>query len=295
MKIRNRIVGVGKSLKTDFSQRFHLIGMKRLSLKKTTRVCLCLAGAALLFFLLIPTPKFPPDYSTVILDANGEICDVFLNKNQQWCLPPNKNLKIPEKLKTAVLEYEDRWFRWHPGINPAAVVRALGQNAKSGKVKSGASTITMQVARMASPKRRNVPNKILEMLQALKLEVIYSKNRILRMYLDHAPYGRNVIGIQAASLRFFGKTPERLSWAEAAIMAVLPNGPGLIAPGVRTEILKKKRDNLLLRLVRRKIINRTTCDLALLEPVPSESKPFASTARHLAQSCTRRPVRAGSF
>jgi penicillin-binding protein 1C len=260
-----------------------IIIIRKLFSAKTNRIVMILFCIAALLFILIPFPRFPKDYSTVVLDADGEILHVFLNKNQQWCLPPDSSFRIPDKLKTAVLEYEDRWFRWHPGINPAAVFRALAQNARSGEVKSGASTITMQVARLVRSKSRTLPNKLLEMLQALKLETLYSKKRILRLYLDHAPYGRNVVGVKAASLRYFGKTPERLSWAEAAVLAVLPNGPGLIAPGVRTELLKKKRDSLLLRLVQKKIINRDTYALSLIEPIPSESKPFPWSAPHLAR------------
>lgn len=250
---------------------------------KKNRIIAIACGLAVAAFILIPVPRFADDYSTVVLDADGEILQAFLNKNQQWCMPPDPSLEIPDKLKTAVLEYEDRWFQWHPGFNPAAAVRALTQNIRSGGVESGASTITMQVARLARPKPRTIPNKLFETIQAMKLESIYSKKRILRMYLDHAPYGRNVVGIKAASLRFFNKTPERLSWAEAAALAVLPNGPGLIAPGVRTEFLREKRDDLLLRLLRRNRINRGAYDLSLIEPVPSESKPFVSHAPHLAR------------
>jgi penicillin-binding protein 1C len=250
---------------------------------KSNRIIAIPFCAAVLFFLLIPLPRFPVDYSAVVLDANGEILHVFLNKNQQWCMPPDPSFKIPGKLQAAVLEYEDRWFRWHPGVNPAAAVRALAQNAKSGDVRSGASTITMQVARLARSKARTLPNKILEMLQALKLEALHSKKWILQSYLDHAPYGRNVVGVRAASLRYYGKTPERLSWAEAATLAVLPNGPGLIAPGVRTDLLKKKRDRLLLRLVHEKLIDEDTYALSLIEPIPAESRPFAGLAPHLAR------------
>ncbi len=265
-----------------FINRFPISFNRLIDSKKKRIVVICFF-AGLIEFLLIPVPRFPNDYSTVILDANGEILHVFLNKNQQWCLPPDPSFDIPEKLKTAVLEYEDRWFRWHPGFNPAAVVRAVSQNARSGEVRSGASTITMQVARLARPKPRTVPNKLLETLQAMKLELIYSKKRILQMYLDHAPYGRNVVGVKAASLRYFGKTPERLSWAEAAALAVLPNGPGLIAPGVRTGLLRKKRDGLLLRLARRRSMDPGGLEQSLLEPVPSESRPFVSRAPHLSR------------
>jgi penicillin-binding protein 1C len=247
------------------------------------RLTLVILFPVLLLFLIIPAPSFPPDYSILVLDSGGEILHATLNRKGQWCLPPDPDFKIPTKLETCVLEYEDRHFRMHPGVNPVSVLRALRSNARSGGVRSGASTITMQTARISRPKPRTVPNKIFEMLQALKLEALHSKKTILKTYLDHAPYGRNVVGIRAASLRYFGKKPDRLSWAEAATLAVLPNQPGLIAPGVRTGLLRKKRDRLLNRLFRRGMLDRGTLDLALLEDVPSASAPFPSAAMHLAR------------
>jgi penicillin-binding protein 1C len=241
----------------------------------------------ILLFLLIPSPAFPPDYSVLVLDSDGDILHATLNKKEQWCFPPDPESRIPAKLETCVLEYEDRHFRRHPGVNPVSVIRALRSNARSGGIRSGASTITMQVARLARPKTRSVPNKLLEMAQALKLEMLRSKTAILRTYLDHAPYGRNVVGVQAASRRYFGRKPDRLSWAEAATLAVLPNQPGLIAPGMRTDLLRKKRDGLLRRLARQGRIDTETLALSLLEPVPSASDPFPPAALHLARKLER--------
>ncbi|RMH99945.1 MAG: penicillin-binding protein 1C, partial [Calditrichaeota bacterium] len=239
------------------------------------------------------SPPFPADYSTVILDEQGEILRVFLNRREQWHLPPRGDLPLPEKLKVAVLTYEDRYFFYHPGINPAAVARALWQNLTSGKVISGASTITMQVARLMRPKPRTLPNKLLEMLQALKLEVRYSKEEILRLYLDHAPYGGNVVGYQAASLRYFGKLPEALTWGEAATLAVLPNAPGLISPDANPDLLKAKRDRLLRTLQQRGYIDEATRQLAEQEPLPAGSTPFPLLAPHLAQHLHHRFGAAG--
>lgn len=243
------------------------------------------AGILLLFYLLIPLPSplFKPDYSTVILDQRGQILRVFLNSAEQWSLPPRKDLKIPQKLKTAVLSYEDRYFYYHPGINPAALVRALRQNLSSRRTVSGASTLTMQVARLIAPKQRTYLNKLLEILQALKIETRYSKEDILRLYLDHAPYGGNVVGYQAASLRYFRKLPEALTWGEAAALAVLPNAPGLISPDINREALKNKRDRLLRRLQAQGTIDEETFQLSVLEPLPEGSFPFEMLAPHLGQ------------
>jgi penicillin-binding protein 1C len=165
--------------------------------------------AAVLFLLVfyfsipVPDPVFKEDYSTVILDENNEILRVFLNHEEQWCFPPDDAKQIPEKLKQAVLFYEDQYFFWHPGFNPVAILRAMYQNISGGEIVSGASTITMQVARLMRPKQRTYLNKILEILQSIKLEIRYSKNKILKLYLDHAPYGGNIVGYQAAAIRYY--------------------------------------------------------------------------------------------
>ena len=201
----------------------------------------------LVFYLLIPLPSplFQPDYSHVVLDADGKILRVFLNKKEQWCFPPDADAAVPEKLKISVLQYEDGHFYSHPGVDPIALVRAVVQNLKSGRIESGASTVTMQVARLMKPKSRTYLNKLLEMLQAVKIELVYSKEDILHFYLNHAPYGGNIVGYRAASLRYFRKMPYQLTWSEAAVLAVLPNAPGLISPVADREQLKRKRNRLL--------------------------------------------------
>ncbi|MCB9070652.1 MAG: transglycosylase domain-containing protein [Calditrichae bacterium] len=208
---------------------------------------------------------------------------VFLNQDEQWCLPPNPDLKIPDKLKTTVLFFEDQYFYYHPGVNPGAVVRAFWQNVNSEKRVSGASTITMQVARLFNPKSRNYAHKMLEILQALKMEIRYSKEEILQLYLNHAPYGGNIIGYQAASLRYFGKLPDALTWGEAATIAVLPNAPGLISPDAAPDKLREKRNKLLRRMKDAGIISDEALALSILEPTPESSHPFPWQAPHLSQ------------
>ena len=238
----------------------------------------------------LPSPLFPNNYSTVVLGDSSAtrmhvspILRVFLNRDEQWCLPPSATQKIPAKLTTAVLTYEDQYFYYHPGINLVAVARAIYQNLTAGRTVSGASTITMQVTRLMRPKKRSYFNKILEIFQALKIELHYPKNDILKLYLDHAPYGGNVIGYMAASLRYFGKLPTELTWGEAATLAVLPNAPGLISPDIDPAGLRKKRDRLLKKLYQKKIVDRGVLQLSLLEPVPSGSRGFPMLAPHLSQ------------
>lgn len=236
-------------------------------------------------YLIIPdrTHNFD-DYSTIVLDANNKILRVFLNDNEQWCFPPNPAIEIPAKLEISILQYEDKYFYKHQGINPVALIRALFLNLKYKRTVSGGSTITMQLTRIADPKSRNILNKINEIVQALKIEVKYSKKQILKMYLDHAPFGRNIVGVQAASWKYFGKEAQNLTWSEAATLAVLPNAPGLISPGRNQQKLVAKRNRLLHKLSDAKIIDKETLSLSLLEPVPNAVHPFPASAPHISQS-----------
>jgi penicillin-binding protein 1C len=236
-------------------------------------------------YLLIPfsRPFKDADYSLIVKDEQGKIIRVFLNKDEQWCLPPEDTIKIPDKLKQAVICFEDNYFQWHPGVNPVSVVRAIYQNIAQKRIVSGASTITMQVARLEKRRKRTLGNKIIEMFKAVKIDIYYSKNKILKLYLNHAPYGSNIIGYRAASWRYFEKLPQELSWAEAALLAVLPNAPGLVSPSANRNLLKKKRDQLLDKLYRKKIFDSETHKFALLEPVPVREYPFEALAPHLSQ------------
>ncbi len=240
-----------------------------------------------IIYILIPIhlERFQ-DYGKMVLDEDDRILRIFLNSQQQWCLPPAQT-DIPTKLEKAVLTFEDKTFYYHPGVNPWSLLRAVYLNIKHGKVISGGSTITMQVARISSQKSRTIPQKILEILQAIKLEVRYSKKQILRMYLDHAPYGRNIVGFRAAALKYFTREPENLTWSEAALLAVLPNSPGLISPGQQQQILLQKRNKLLDKLVDRGIINPATCTLGKLEPVPETCYSIPVYAPHLSRRAAR--------
>ncbi|HLV10708.1 MAG TPA: penicillin-binding protein 1C [Halanaerobiales bacterium] len=260
--------------------------LDKLSTGKLLLILLLLYLAAVWCLIALPEPLFKVDYSTVVLDREGEFLRVFLNEDEQWCLPPTEQ-EIPHKLKEAVICFEDKRFYSHPGIDPFALARALWQNLFRFERISGASTITMQVARLARPKERNLRNKVLEMVQALKIELKYDKEDIFKLYLDHAPYGGNIIGYQAAAYRYFGKSPEEISWAEAATLAVLPNNPALINPVEDSETLKRKRDFLLEKLLERGGIDRETYRMARAEPVPDKQIVFETVAPHLAERVKR--------
>ncbi len=269
-----------------FKSFFH----SRPKLKKFIKIILITFLFLILLYSIVPLPDplFERNYSTVVTDERGKILRVFLNINQQWHFPPQKNLNIPLKLKKAILLFEDRYFYKHPGVNPVALVRALFQNISSGKIKSGASTLSMQVIRLASKRKRTILNKGLEILQALKLEINYSKEEILKMYVNHAPYGGNIIGYYAASMKYFNRPPDQLTWSQAATLAVLPNAPGLISPLMNREHLIKKRNALLYALLKEKIIDEETYESSLQEPTPGDAESFFLNAPHLSQTLKSR-------
>lgn len=239
-------------------------------------------------YLAVPLSQhLSRDYSQVILAKDSTFLRVFLNKDEQWCLPPQLNPEIPKKLEKAALTYEDQYFYAHLGVNPIALSRAAYLNIKHGRVVSGGSTITMQLARMIRDKPRTIWQKITEIFLAIKIETRYSKKEILKEYLDHAPYGSNVRGYLAASYRFFDKEPSQLSWAEAATLAVLPNAPGIIFPSKNQDELRNKRNGLLLKLLEKELIDQETFELALLESVPSRIIAFPLSAPHLTEQIHR--------
>ncbi len=241
-----------------------------------------------LYFLLpLPRPLFAPDYSTLIVDRDGQFLRIFLSDSQQWCFPPDTSLAVPAKLQTAVLHFEDRHFYRHWGVDPLALGRALYQNAVARTIKSGASTITMQVARLMHPKERTYINKTRETLLALKIELYYTKDEILRLYLDHAPYGGNLVGYRAAAHKYFRKPPDKLTWSEAATLAVLPNAPSLVSPTANPQRLIQKRNLLLASLQRTGHFDAETLRLALAEPVPTRAFPYPVSAPHLSRTLKR--------
>ncbi len=228
----------------------------------------------------LPNKLFTDPTSTVLLDKDGNLLGAKIADDGQWRFPERKG--VPYKFAQCIIQYEDRAFYSHFGFNPFSFGRAIRQNLKNGRVVSGGSTLTMQVIRIA---RKNPPRtffqKIIEVILATRLEISYSKEEILALYASHAPFGSNVVGIDAASWRYFGREPEKLSWAESATLAVLPNSPSLIFPGRNQLRLKEKRDRLLDRLYEAKIIDRTTCNLAKEEPLPGAPHQLPQLAPHL--------------
>ena len=221
---------------------------------------------------------FEDRYSVSVLDNKGKIIGVYLNKDEQWHLKSVD--KIPEKLKTAVMVFEDKNFYSHNGVDFSAVIRAVKDNIFE-KRRTGASTITMQAVKMAQPKERNYFNKYLEIVHAFKLEKYYKKDEILKMYLNNAPYGGNIVGYKTASYMYFRKSPEELTWSEAALLAVLPNSPGLMNVEKNREKLIEKRNFILKKLYEKNFINERQYRISLKEPVPDKRYSFPVLAPHL--------------
>lgn len=233
-----------------------------------------------LFWLCLPRPLFDDPYSTVLLDRYGELLGARIADDGQWRFPPVDSL--PEKYKKAAILYEDRFFYYHPGVNPLSLLRALLHNLKKGEIVSGGSTLTMQVIRLSRKgKARTIPEKIIEIVMATRLELTGSKEEILCLYASHAPFGGNVVGIDAASWRYYGRPPEQLSWAETATLAVLPNAPSLIHPGKNRSLLIQKRNLLLEKLERKGLLDSLDCELAKLEALPDKPFPLPSYTPHL--------------
>lgn len=254
-------------------------GIKKFT-KNKKRIILLLVFILLVFYLFIlPFRLFDVPYSTVVKDRQGEVLGVRLAADGQWRFPEGE--KVPDKFSTCIITYEDQWFYFHLGINPVSVCRALYQNIKAGRIVSGASTLSMQCVRMARGKQRTLKEKIVEMLLSIRLETNYSKKEILSMYASHAPFGGNVVGIEAASWRYFNHQASELSWAEAATLAVLPNAPALIHLSRNQGLLLKKRNALLKKLYQKERISSTEYELALAENLPHELFSLPQLAPHL--------------
>jgi len=241
--------------------------------------CSVLGVLVIAFALSARAPLFRASYSAVLYDREGMLLGAQVAADGQWRFPGAG--KLNEKFVLALIEAEDRRFRRHWGVDPLAIVRAAYQNIRGGRVVSGGSTITMQAIRLSRSRKRTLPEKLIEAALAICLELGKSKNEILGLYAANAPFGANVVGIEAAAWRWFGRSSGELSWAEAATLAVLPNSPSLIHPGRNRDALKNKRDALLEKLRSRGFFDEETLTLSLAEPLPGEPLPLPRLAPHL--------------
>lgn len=237
--------------------------------------------ALLVFYFSLPRRLFSLPTSYVITDTEGNLLNASIASDGQWRFPHNDD--IPVQFIDCITTFEDKRFFTHAGVDIVALVRALISNAK-GNSTQGGSTITMQVVRLSHKnKTRNIFNKIKETLLALRMELSYSKKEILALYTSNAPFGSNVVGLDAASWRYFGRDPRQLSWSEMATLAVLPNAPSLVHPGRNRQLLLNKRDRLLDKLVTAGKISKQDCALAKMETLPLKPLPLPQLAPHLLQ------------
>lgn len=272
-------MGIWASIRRRFAGRRGLI--RRFS---TLRKEWWLSGAVyvlslLVFWFSLPGRLFETPTSYLIESREGVLLGARVAADGQWRFPPGE--EIPERFKAAITAFEDKRFYSHPGFDILALGRASMQNLGAGGVISGGSTLTMQVIRLSRQRPRTLWQKCLELILSLRLELSYSKDEIMALYARNAPFGGNVVGLEAASWRYFGRSPDRLSWGEIAALAVLPNSPSLVYPGKNSEILLEKRNRLLDRLSRMGTIDSLTCRLAKQEALPGAPLDLPQRAPHL--------------
>ena len=221
-------------------------------------------------------------YSTLVVDRNGQLLRPYTTPEGRWRLPATR-ADVDPRFLALLLAYEDKRFLSHHGVDPVALGRAVGQLALNGHVVSGASTLTMQVARLLEPRtERSVGAKLRQMVLAIEIERAFSKDDILALYFSLAPYGGNLEGIRAASLAYFGKEPRRLSLSEQALLVALPQSPELRRPDRSVETPRKARDRVLDRVAAAGLVPADEVARAKLDPVPDRRKPMPTLAPHAA-------------
>jgi len=266
--------------------------------RTTTAFLLLCVAIAITYWKMLPTPLFDQPYSSILLARDGTLLDARIAEDGQWRFPEQPH--VPDKFARALITYEDKRFYHHPGVDALALARAIRLNLKKHRVVSGGSTLTIQLARLqlsqhGENQERNLLNKMHEALLATRIEFTYSKESILALYASHAPFGGNVVGLDAAAWRYFGRSADTLSWAEAATLAVLPNSPALITPGRHRSQLKLKRDQLLQVMQLNNVITPTDLQLALAEPLVETPYALPELAPHLLETLHARYPRQNRF
>ena len=238
------------------------------------------------YYFCLPNQLFKDPTATVITSDTDELLGALIADDGQWRFPETNN--VPDKFKTCILLFEDEYFYKHPGFNPISIFKAFKENLSSGSVKRGGSTITQQVIRLSrkGPSRTYL-EKLKELILATRLEFRLSKDEILKLYASHAPFGGNIVGVDAASWRYFNLSASDLSWAESATLAVLPNAPSLIYPGKNQKRLLDKRNRLLKKLFENGSIDQLTYELSIAEHLPQKPYQLPQIAPHLLQKISK--------
>ena len=249
--------------------------------KKLTKVGLAAAGVFLLLDLTFPLKTTVP-YSTLVTARDGQILSAFLSRDDKWRM----YAELPEitpTLREAILFKEDKYFYYHPGFNPVAMLRALGRNILTGRRTSGASTITMQTVRLLHPRERTYLNKLIELFRAVQLEVHSSKAEILQLYLNLIPYGGNIEGLKSASLLYFGKPPQLLSLAELTTLTIIPNRPSSLRLGEHNVRIVAERNRWLTRFRKADLYDNAVITDAINEPLTAYRREGPRQAPHLSR------------
>jgi penicillin-binding protein 1C len=255
---------------------------------KRTAAAGAAAALTVLILALALDRLFPPDLtrladrSTLVVDSDGRLLTPFTARDGSWRLPVAVD-RVDARYLHMLVAYEDKRFDSHWGVDPIALMRALGQWARAGHVVSGASTLTMQTVRLLEPRPRTIGAKLIEMARALQLEWHYDKNTILGMYLTLAPYGGNLEGVRAAALFYFGKEPDRLTDAEAALLVALPQSPEALRPDRHAGAALAARGRVLARMATVGLLSAQAVAEAAAQPVPTERRAAAHLAAHLAE------------
>ena len=251
--------------------------------RNVKRLLISIIALVLLFFLLnwiFPVPD-KIEYSTIITDDKGEVIHAFLTKDEQWRMKTELS-EISPLLKKTIIYKEDKYFYSHPGVNPLAMARAFVKNILSWKRTSGASTITMQVARALEPKKRTYFNKLVEIFRAFQLELKYDKDEIIQMYLNLLPYGGNIQGVKSASILYFHKNPDHLSLAEITALSIIPNKPSSLVIGKSNEAIVKERNHWLTVFAKEKLYTNKEIEDAMNEPLTASRGQVPRHVHHLA-------------
>ena len=234
-----------------------------------------------LWLFCLPKNLFKDPTSTVVNSSDGTLIGARIAADGQWRFPPMDS--VPERFEKSILLFEDEYFYQHPGFNPISILKAVGHNLTK-ETRRGGSTITQQVIRLSRKNQsRTYWEKLIEVFMATRLELRHSKEDILKLYASHTPYGGNVVGLETAAWRYFGIPAHELSWGQSAALAVLPNAPALIFPGRNEKAFSDKRNRLLKKLREKGVIDETTYDLAIAEPLPQEPMPLPDVAPHLTE------------
>lgn len=238
-----------------------------------------LAFSFFLLNLLFPLPD-QVEYSTIVTDQKGDVIHAYLTHRDKWRMKASLS-EISPLLRKIIVAKEDKYFYRHPGVNPIAIWRAAIKNILRQRRTSGASTITMQVARALEPKARTWPNKLIELFRAFQLEWKYSKAEILQLYLNLVPYGGNIEGVKSASLLYFGKQPNLLSLAEITALSIIPNRPSSLVPGKNNARIVEERNRWLRRFAAEQLFDSATIRDAIEEPFTAKRNSAPRLLPHL--------------